>query len=291
MYKLDRSYGKKTFETWDANHLIEDLKDTQTNPTDANREIWSVSSFRELIEHVAFLGSMNKRLTLLYRGQAVDWDPLPTLLRDSWTCFGSNQRISIDSSSRIEYWDELERIGRRVYEICQVKELGLPRWRGLRDIREVQWAVIQHYGLWPTPFIDLTSSIRVAATLALDFKRGSARNPRYGFLYVVGMPYSTGSITFDIDQQLVLARLHSSCPPIAKRPHYQDGFLAGRFPIYSVADVSRDNATLNNRLIAKFRLKDDGKFWNEDFPMLTQNALLPANDLLLDRFLEEFGPR
>jgi hypothetical protein len=290
MYKLDESYGKKTFDTWNGERP-RDLGSTQTNPEIANREIWHVSSFRELIENVAFLGSMNKRLTLLYRGQSRDWDPLPTLFRDSWTCFGSDQRFGIDPGRRIQYWNQLERIGGQVYEVCNSKGFGLPRWRGLRNIREVQWAVIQHYGLWPTPFIDLTSSVRAAATFALDFKRGSARNPCSGFLYVVGMPYYTGSITFDIDENLVLARLHSSCPPIARRPHYQEGFLVGRFPMYSVADTSPSESRLVRRLIAKFKLEDTGHFWNEDFPMLGQNALLPADDPLLKRFLEEFGPR
>ena len=249
-----------------------------------------MSSFRELVGYVAFLGSMNKRLTLLYRGQVSKWEPIPTLFRDSWTCFGSDQKFIINTTTRLQYWNELELIGREVYKVCE-EDFGLPRRQGLREVREVQWAMIQHCGLWPTPLIDLSSSLRVAATFALDFKRGSARNPRCGFLCVVGMPHSTGSITFDIDQNLVLARLHSSCPPIASRPHYQDGFLAGRFPMYSVTGASIEKSSLTKRLIAKFKLEDAGDFWNKNFPILRQNALSPAEDLLLERFLEVFGPK
>jgi hypothetical protein len=267
-----------------------DLSRTQTSPNEANRKIWSVSSFRELVGYVAFLGSMNKRLTLLYRGQVNEWEPIPTLFRDSWTCFGSDQKFIINTTTRLQYWNELELIGREVYKVCE-EDFGLPRRQGLREVREVQWAMIQHCGLWPTPLIDLSSSLRVAATFALDFKHGSARNPRSGFLCVVGMPHSTGSITFDIDQNLVLARLHSSCPPIASRPHYQDGFLAGRFPMYSVTGASIEKSSLTKRLIAKFKLEDAGDFWNKYFPILRQNALSPAEDLLLERFLEVFGPK
>jgi hypothetical protein len=288
LYKLDKSYGKKTFDEWTAKHP-NDLSHTQTPPDKAEQHIWSVSSFHELVGHVAFLGSMNKRLALFYRGQVSKWAPIPTLFRDSWTCFGSEQRFIINNgTTRLQYWDELELIGRQVYKVC--KDLGLPRRHGLQEVREVQWAVIQHYGLWPTPLIDLSSSLRVAATFALDLKCGSARNPRYGFLYVVGMPHSTGSITFDIDQNLVLARLHSCCPPVASRPHYQDGFLVGRFPMYSVTGASIQISNLTNRLIALFKLEDHGEFWNEDFPILRQDALSMAEDPLLERLVKVFGP-
>jgi hypothetical protein len=94
---------------------------------------------------------MNKRLTLFFRGQAQDWDPVPALFRDSWSCFGVSERVRL--RDRAGFWKELPQIGQRVYEICRESELGLPRWRGLRDIRETQWSVIQHYGVWPIPLI------------------------------------------------------------------------------------------------------------------------------------------
>jgi hypothetical protein len=61
--------------------------------------------------------------------------------------------------------------------------------------------------------------------------------------------------------------------------------------MYSVADTPPSKSDLNRRLIAKFKLEDTGDFWNEDFLMLRQNALLPADDPLLERFLKEFGPK
>jgi hypothetical protein len=290
MYKLEKSYGKNTYDVW-CNSRMRDLRPTQTDPSRANRNTWPVRSYRELLERAAFLGSMNKRLTLFFRGQVQDIDPLPTLFRKSWKCFGSSQIFEITRDNRIKYWDELNKIGRRVYEICDTTELGLPRWRGLQNIRETQWTVIQHYGLWPTPLIDITNSLRVAATFAMGFQHGDTRTPRQGFLYVVGMPYSTGSITFDIDQQIILARLQSACPPVAKRPHYQEGFLVGRFPMYEVEEGLKDKSNLINRLIAKFELQDDGNFWNPDFPMIRETALLPNDDPLFERFIEEFGPQ
>lgn len=292
MHKLDGSYGKASFDAWFESRLS-DLRTTKTDTVTADRNVWVVASFRDLVERVAFLGSMNKRLTLLYRGQRRDVAPAPVIFRESWSCFDSNEQFTI-GPARQHYWDELQHIGQRVYEICGTEAFGLPRWRGLRGTREVQWAVVQHYELWPTPLLDLTSSLRAAASFAMGLEAGSAEAPRAGFLYVVGMPHPTGSISYDLDEQLVLARLQSACPPVAKRPHYQDGFLVGRFPMSdpagSLAKMSSlaKRSSLVNRLVAKFKLVDGGAFWGDD-PVMGDRALLPQDDPLLERFRTEFG--
>lgn len=287
MRTLDKSYGRRTFEAWKSSQPG-DLRDTMASPAEANDNIWDVTSFPMLIECVAFLGSMNKRLSLLYRGQSGDWPLIPSLFRDQWKVFDSEAKLGI-AWRREQYWIQLEHIGRRVYEALKQRELGLPRRRGFRDTREIQWAVIQHYGLWPTPLIDVTSSLRVAATFAMDFSRGAPDHTRSGFLYVLGMPNVTGSITFDIDQHTILARLQSCCPPAAKRPHYQEGFLVGHFPLYSVIGVSTAKVDLGQRLVAKFRLSDSGTFWSEEFPILSQAALIPDEDALRVRLVAAFG--
>ena len=94
MRKLEKSYGRKAFDEWDKSHP-KDLRSTQTDPEAADRSTWEVSSFRELLERVAFLNSMNKRLILFYRGQRQEWLLVPALLRSSWTCFDSEQTFDI----------------------------------------------------------------------------------------------------------------------------------------------------------------------------------------------------
>jgi hypothetical protein len=199
MYPLKQSYGKKAYEQWKQNKTFDPCKQdkdnikkrecslapTQTGYQDANDNEWHVSTFRDLVDNVAFLGAMNKRLVLFYRGQAADYNGklLPMLFRNSWKCFYCQHKFNIDTRSRYEYWNYLERVGQRDYEICHNdKDLGLPRWRGLRDIREVRWSVIQHYGLWPTPLIDVTTSLRSAASFAMDHREGTSAEPRYGYL-------------------------------------------------------------------------------------------------------------
>ena len=288
MYPLENVYGKKSYIAWEQNRQVEDLSGERSTPEEAYKDMWEVTSFTELIERVAFLGAMNKRLVLYYRGQDTPLCPIPALFRPSWTCFDTSEKLAITDANRLAYWQALEEIGKRVYEIC--KRLGLPRWRGLRDIREAQWAVIQHYGVWPTPLIDLTLSLRVAARFAFSF---TGKDAKVGYIFVVGLPDTTGSITFNLDQHVVLARLQSVCPPVAKRPHYQDGFLVGRFPFHSPEGFKdakqRKKIGLARRLIAVFKLVDRGGFWDNDFPNMNKASVYPVNDPLWTEFVHAFG--
>jgi hypothetical protein len=159
--------------------------------------------------------------------------------------------------------------------ICRERSLGLPRWRGLRDIREVQWfghsalRTLAHAAYrchhQPTRRRELRDGERSGHALGHPSK--------IGYVYVVRMTNATGSISFDVDQHVVLARLQSACPPVAKRPHDQDGFLVGRFPLYQADASARTKSSLRRRLVAKFCLVDDGSLWDADFPPIGTEAL------------------
>jgi hypothetical protein len=82
----------------------------------------------------------------------------------------------------------------------------------------------------------------------------------------------------------------SACPPIAKRPHFQDGFLLGASPLNSLTQDDCDRSRLTRRLVAKFELHDAGDFWDCDFPVIRKGALMPTEDRLLDRLYHYFGP-
>jgi hypothetical protein len=233
---------------------------------------------------------MNKRLTLYFRGQSKDIDPVATIFRTQWQPLHSGPYIRISDANRSKYFTQITALGKQIFTICDSPELGLPRWRGLRDVREIQWAIIQHYGVWPTPLIDVTSSLRVAASFALGMSSGSFLCPKVAYLYVVGLPYSTEWISAHSNQDLVLARLQSACPPIAKRPHFQEGFLLGSTALGNLGSDEYDRSRLNRRLVAKFELHDAGHFWNPDFPVIGPGALLPEEDHLLDALHGYFGP-
>jgi len=228
-------------------------------------------------------------MILLYRGQTSDIGPIPSIFRKSWKCFDSKKKIQIDARVRNEIWMHLEAISQRLWRIFEEKDYKIPRKKGFGNIKEIPWAVIQHYELWPTPLIDVTASLQMATAFAMNFQKGKPDNARIGYLYVIGFPHLTGSITFNGDEHFTLARLQSVCPPIARRPHLQEGYLVGHFPIYEFNNELRKKSELSNRLVAKFILKDDGNFWTKDYRIPTRSSLLPVDDSLLKRLVEEFG--
>ena len=125
---------------------------------------------------------MNNERILLFRGQRDDSPLTPTLFRDQWKPpFGRYRKPVPLVVARKAYWDGLTNAESVVLPI--LKRQGLPRWRHFRDYPQARWAVIQHYELWPTPLLDFTSSLRVAASFAF----GCDRNAPEGFLYIVGV--------------------------------------------------------------------------------------------------------
>jgi len=59
--------------------------------------------------------------------------------------------------------------------------------------------------------------------------------------------------------------------------------------MYEPTERIAEKSSLRRRLIAKFKLVDSGAFWTTDFPIIPQNALIPADDPLLDALKERFG--
>jgi FRG domain len=280
-------YGIKTWRAWERSKPSY-LGDTKQVPRDIdNKWIHPVHSFRELFRVVAFLNVMNKTTTLLFRGQTRDLEPRPTLLRDNWTVPGSRTRVDL-SLDRVYYWDQLGPLCDHVSEVLSGK---LPRHAPFdqyrsqhgRRLRIAPWAVIQHYELWPTPLVDLTSSLRVAASFALGVPRGH----REGYVYV----YDVSGIVTDLMEltrqfghhqvpEPITYRLSAVCPPSMDRPHLQEGFLMGNSQFGREDLTDTDNWYLADRLVAKFHLLDDweggrSKFWSSDFPKHRLGSLLP----------------
>jgi FRG domain len=187
----------------------------------------------------------------------------------------------------------MTRIPTIVDEACS--RFPMPRPATLKMFREAVWAIAQHYSLWPTPLIDVTPNLRVAASFALW------TGDDEGNLYVVALPPSTNSVTYDADQHVVLARLQAVFPPEAKRPHFQDGYLVGRFPFESptpnrIDHRPREVSNLRRRLVARIVLKNKTgaevdepsrrSFWNPDFPPMSAASLTPSTEV--DKLLKQF---
>lgn len=298
-------YGLKSYKTWKEDPKTPYLGDQKraSGTESLQDEIEPVESYRDLAKIAAFLAVMNKNLTLLFRGQTRDYPLLPTLHRERWpdeeTAFGNLAK------NRQQYWQSLPDIEEKAIDV--LRGIGMPRRAHLvhRNFGYARWAVIQHYELWPTPMLDFSTSLRVAATFALGPKETSGpeeegksdeTSTKEGYLYITGtrklrsdlMPLEKDD-TAERSDGILSIRLNAVCPPSAARPHLQDGVLLGLYPHDDRAVLDPLSNNFQNRLIAKIKLTDTGEFWTTDFPCLTKDALLPSVDPLKDALRDAIG--
>lgn len=232
---------------------------------------YPIKNFRQLVVKISELGFENHSYNLLFRGQNEDHldkkgqsKLYPRIYRPQNNDGRLSKRL-LDQRFNIlkQHLDTLK------------QERKIIRFhRGLSKFEEYQISILQHYELCDTPFLDLTQSARVAATFALH-------KAKTGYLFVLGMPHTYGSISLFVDQGLRLVKLQNICPPEALRPHYQEGFLVGRLP-YTIKKNMNDNFA--HHLIGKYFLNNsDGKFWDKEFQAIPYDALIPPKDKFEDK--------
>ena len=149
----------------------------------------------------------------------------------------------------------------------------LPEER-LRRHRILRWSILQHYEVCTTPLLDVTHSLRIAASFA------SLAENTTCFLYVLGVPNLSGAITASAEAGLQIVRLSSVCPPSAVRPHIQEGYLLGEYPDMAGTEQKENyfpyEMDFGRRLVAKFSFTP-ASFWkNDNFSQVTKTALYPS---------------
>lgn len=228
-----------------------------------------VPTYTQLVREVATLAYQNKDYLFFYRGQ--DFDYLNKA--ESSTYYPSIYRRDILTNQEVRArFDMLELAEHYLADAFEQAELD-----GRQDVRRksyIAWSILQHYGVCDTPLLDMTHSLRVAATFA------QLNNPNEnGIVAIFGMPYMTNRITYNSEHDLVIVRLLSICPPLALRPYFQEGYLAGTL------DITRDylnksELDFNNRLVAKFSIPNDQSFWGENFERIPEELLFPGDDII-----------
>ncbi|MCC8967868.1 FRG domain-containing protein [Bradyrhizobium sp. Pear76] len=230
-----------------------------------------VGSYLELATKIAELQFLNRDHVLLFRGQGADFKNIkrnsslkPTLFRGG--------RGNPDQATLVERFEALRRAEQiLIAEYAKAKLLGLER---LKRHRILRWSILQHYEVCTTPLLDVTHSIRIAASFASLAETGTA------FLYVLGVPNLSGAITASAEAGLQIVRLSSVCPPSAVRPHIQEGYLLGEYPEMSGTEQKENyfpyEMDFGRRLVAKFSFAP-ASFWkNDNFPQVTKSALYPS---------------
>ena len=165
-----------------------------------------------------------------------------------------------------------------------------PRPNTVAHYPQTCWAVQQHYKdrlpeandasgdrRAQSLYLDVTHSVRIAAAFAFGSR---TQADELAYVTVVALPQTTGSISFNADEQLELLRLSAVCPPKALRPQLQEGYLVGRFPRIDLDKIDvRDTIaleefhSLRRRTIAIIPVRVNERFWG-DHGALERKAIL-----------------
>lgn len=255
------------------------LYDTDTDPEIVSNTVvrrsagHPVKTYVELAQKVAALQFLNREHVLLFRGQTVDYQTSSGLTTMKPTIFRPRAKGRVPSRHTLEARFSRLRIAeeRLVSRYTHEELLGADR---LSRHRLLRWSILQHYEVCATPLLDVSQSLRVAASFATSDDDDDA------FVYVLAVPNLSGAVTASSEASMQIVRLSSACPPSAMRPHLQEGYLLGEYP--EIADVSPSGGyhhtemDFGRRLVAKFRFAAD-RFWRSDtFPKLAIKALYPT---------------
>ena len=227
----------------------------------------TVDNYLDLAEKVARIQYHNPDFVFLYRGQGRDhiWRGASTLKPSIFRL--ENSKLPTPAVLRRRF-DLLRRAEALLVEHYPLKEGS----KKIRRQRLLRWAVLQHYAICDTPLLDVTHSLRVAVSFA------AYKNPEDAFIYMLGLPNLGASVTASVEAGLQIVRLSSACPPEARRPHLQEGYLIGEYPEISDLDQNGhyepSEVDFGRRLVAKFRFKPQPfRAASEEFPLLSRPAL------------------
>ena len=248
-------------------------------------EGYPVNSFRDLINQVALVTVNNRNYEMFYRGQSDDYLNNKGFYykdrKQKTTVLPSIFRPELKEDGLPKYSIRKKTIEERYNKLYSlINHINKTNKRKYRD--EYLMCLFQHYEILPTPLIDITQSLRVAATFAL-------MKEQKGFVYVFGLPYPNQSISYFVDYDIILLKLQNIVGVNALRPRYQEGYLVGNFPFSNIKDAGDD---LSNRMIAKFYVDNTkNKFWDKHFLPMPKEVLFPPNDIVekeLKKHLKDF---
>src|SRR5215813_5902079 len=229
----------------------------------------TVHFYRDLVRRIAELSYHNPEHVLFFRGQHKGYykrssnGRVPSFYPSIYRVLGK----SLPDEALEQRFSRLDWFSDRL--LSEFKSQGIAGHDKLAKFPELVWAILQHYEVCPTPLLDITHSLRVAASFALN---GS---PNGGYVFVFGFPHPNGSITYSVEQEVINIRLLSICPPDAQRPYFQEGFVVGTFPSRRIH--RHPNLDVGVRLIAQYRLAGSW-FWNGNFQPIPAKALFPSQD-------------
>lgn len=233
-----------------------------------------VRNFMDLANKVAELQFRNRDFFLMFRGQHGDFRN-----RTGHTSVKASLMRAADAAATVSKGVIVRRFSKLVAAekalVVEYRRLALLGCERLERQRILRWAILQHYEICETPLLDVTQSLRIAASFA------SLNAGQRAYLMVLGIPRVSGAVTASAEAGLQVVCLASACPPTAVRPHIQEAYLLGEYPDVSSAEqklfYSHAEMDFGRRLIAKFSFEPEG-FWEAggNFPRVGADALYPG---------------
>ena len=228
----------------------------------ARPDAFPVQSYNELVKIIAELSYLNRDNLLFFRGQTRDHRNKA----GASTLYPSLYRKNVISKAKLEYdFAVLKEISALLVE--ETKKYDRRAADEIRRKQYIQWALIQHYEVYETPLLDITQSLRVACSFAQADK-----DAKEAFVYVLGLPYMPNGISINSEQEIINIRLLSACPALALRPYFQEGFLVGTADLTDNYD-DKNELDFNRRLIAKFAIPNDDRFWEGNLGKIPEDLL------------------
>jgi hypothetical protein len=233
-----------------------------------------VGSYLELATKIAELQFRNLEYVLLFRGQSKDHQNVQKNTSLKPSLFRPVGKKNPNANQLTQRFQTLERAENAL--LFHYEQEGLLGKERLKRHRILRWSILQHYEVCYTPLLDVTHSLRIAASFASD------ANPNEAFVFVLGVPNLSGAITVSAEAGLQIVRLSSVCPPTAVRPHIQEGYLLGEYPDLGGYDQKElyhhYEIDFGRRLIAKFCFDPQTLWKNNAFPRVEHDALYPPEE-------------
>ncbi len=228
-----------------------------------------VKTYEDLVKEIAELSYLNPDSLLFFRGQAIDYKNRSS----TTTIYPSIYREERITKNELKYkLDVLSASSSLLVE--RLESQGVIGNQEIKRKKQIQWSILQHYEVCPTPLLDITHSLRVACSFSMLNNTNECC-----YIYVFALPYITGRISINSEHDLINIRLLSISPPQALRPFFQEGYLVGTEFICDEYE-NKMELDFNRRLLAKYKIPNSNIFWGDRFNKIDEKLLYPEGDII-----------
>lgn len=239
----------------------------------------NAANFGRLQDMIAFMGYHNPGMEIFVRGQKNDYtntDKESILLA---TLYREENNFKTNLEELLEY-------DKKLLELLK-NENNMPGMQSLITHEEARHALLQHYQVCKTPFLDITRNTRVAATFATH-NLSKDDSPH---IFVFGLPYLHGNITHNFSENINIINLRNTLGHYSKRPHEQEGYLMGSlYDWKNLESIPYHDGRM--RLLTKIKLDikagEESKFWGY-YNSINMKLLIPekTEDRMLSWLIEK----